>query len=178
MEAFLRSRYVMTDSVGATKGTITGEKSSLWPLLPPPVGLLGWERASLVGRAAWGWVCFEKCGDFRRQMLPIRSHGLAATGCGALGMLSKCCLSTVPSAQIPSLSYLPACSSGATAGADAGISVEALILFILRPKLGHQCCQEARFFGLIHRECIFNAVSAVLQHRTPTWCMTAGRALQ
>lgn len=92
-------------------------------------------------------------------MLLIQSHRLTATGRGALGMLSKCCLSTVPSAQIPTLCYLPACSSG---GADAGISVEALILFILRPKLGHQCCQEACFFGLIHRECIFNAISAVL----------------
>lgn len=109
---------------------------------------------------------------------------LTATGHGAIGMLSKPSARlmegapTVPAAQIASLCYVPLCSLGATAGADAGISVGALILFMLQPKLGHQCCQEAGFFGLIHGKCIFNAVSAVLYHRTPMRCITAVRALQ
>ena len=33
-------------------------------------------------------------------MLLIQSHRLTATGHGALGMLSKCCLSMVPSARL------------------------------------------------------------------------------
>lgn len=139
---------------------------------------------------AGGGFALEKHGDFRRQMLLIQSHRLTATRHEALGMLSKCCLSTVPSAwlmkgtptapspqrlpKFASLCYLCACSSGA----DAGMSAEALILFILWPKLGHQCCQVARFFGLIHTECIFNTISAVLSHWTPMWCITAVRALQ
>lgn len=139
---------------------------------------------------ARGGSSLEKPGDFRRQMLPIQPHRLTAAAHGALGMLSKCCPSTVPSARLmegattvpapwfASLYHLSTCSSGATAGADAGISVEALVLFILQPKLRPPMLPRGTLFCLVHRECIFNAISAVLYHWTPMWCITAVRALQ
>ena len=174
-----------------------GKKSSLWPLLLTLKGPPGWASASLVGRDSlgWpGWFCFRKMWWFQetnvtdpvpqthcnwtwspwdaQQVLP--KHGAFCTADGG-GTHSP---GSPKAAQIASLCYLPVCSSGATAGADAGISAEALILFILQPKLGHQCCQEACFFGLMHGECIFNAISAVLYHWTPMCCVTAVRALQ
>lgn len=142
--------------------------------------------------SGWGGFALLKRGDFKRQVLLIQSHRLTAAGSpwgaqqvqpehGAfwMGDVGDTHSPDSPgAAQIASLCYLPVCNSGSTAGAAARISVEALILFILQPKLGHQCCQEACFFALIHAECIFNAVSAVLYRWAPMWCITAARALQ
>jgi len=121
--------------------------------------------AADIDKIAWagqGWVCFTKTQRFQEtnvtDPIPQTHCNWTRSSWAAQQALPKhgaFCMADAggthnpgspKAAQIASLCYLFACSSGATAGADAGISVEALILFILQPKLGHQCCQEACFF--------------------------------
>lgn len=176
-----RSRCVMTDSVGATKA------STMWSHQRSSRG--SFQSLSVTAAAnidGTSRVC--KC--FAARTLLTQSHRLTATSHGALRMLSKSSLSTVPSA-------------GLMVGAPTALVPQRLPRFPpclrLRSYSRSWCwdfsgssdfiCSAAKtrpvvlprgtlFFGLIHGECIFNAISAALYHWTPMWCKTAVRALQ